>query len=106
MGPALFDTALVVISRVRTGRPIYLGATDHTSHRLLRLGLGTGRVVLMLAGASVVSTSLGVAVGRGWVSPVPTLVLDLSLAAVLLTGLLRVPAGAGADTDQAPARTA
>lgn len=64
-GPALFDTTLVVISRVRAGRPIYLGATDHTSHRLLRLGLGTGQVAVVLGAASAVCTGLGVAVGRG-----------------------------------------
>ena len=39
MFPAVFDTTLVVISRTRAGRSIMVGGTDHTSHRLNRLGL-------------------------------------------------------------------
>src|SRR5438477_548004 len=31
-GMALFDTTLVVVSRVRAGRSIMVGGTDHTSH--------------------------------------------------------------------------
>jgi UDP-N-acetylmuramyl pentapeptide phosphotransferase/UDP-N-acetylglucosamine-1-phosphate transferase len=35
---ALFDTSLVIVSRLMTGRPVQLGGTDHFSHRLRRLG--------------------------------------------------------------------
>ena len=35
---ALFDTSLVVVSRLLTGRPVQLGGQDHFSHRLRLLG--------------------------------------------------------------------
>jgi UDP-GlcNAc:undecaprenyl-phosphate/decaprenyl-phosphate GlcNAc-1-phosphate transferase len=35
---ALFDTSLVVVSRLITGRPVQLGGQDHFSHRLRLLG--------------------------------------------------------------------
>jgi UDP-GlcNAc:undecaprenyl-phosphate/decaprenyl-phosphate GlcNAc-1-phosphate transferase len=35
---ALFDTSLVVVSRLTTGRPVQLGGKDHFSHRLRLLG--------------------------------------------------------------------
>jgi len=36
---ALFDTSLVIASRLRTGRPVQLGGQDHFSHRVRLLGL-------------------------------------------------------------------
>ena len=35
---ALFDTSLVIVSRLATGRPVQLGGKDHFSHRLRLLG--------------------------------------------------------------------
>jgi UDP-N-acetylmuramyl pentapeptide phosphotransferase/UDP-N-acetylglucosamine-1-phosphate transferase len=35
---ALFDTSLVIVSRLLTGRPVQLGGQDHFSHRLRLLG--------------------------------------------------------------------
>jgi UDP-GlcNAc:undecaprenyl-phosphate GlcNAc-1-phosphate transferase len=35
---ALFDTSLVIVSRLLTGRPVQLGGKDHFSHRLRLLG--------------------------------------------------------------------
>jgi UDP-GlcNAc:undecaprenyl-phosphate GlcNAc-1-phosphate transferase len=37
LGLPIFDTTLVVISRLRRGRPLYLGGKDHTSHRLVSI---------------------------------------------------------------------
>jgi UDP-GlcNAc:undecaprenyl-phosphate GlcNAc-1-phosphate transferase len=36
---AIFDTTLVTISRLATGRSPFQGGQDHVSHRLVRLGL-------------------------------------------------------------------
>ena len=44
VGIPLFDTALVVLSRTLHRRPVLLGSTDHTSHRLAALGLPVGQV--------------------------------------------------------------
>ncbi len=38
LGVPLFDMLLVVISRALAGRPVFRGATDHSSHRLVNLG--------------------------------------------------------------------
>lgn len=35
LGLPIFDTSLVVLSRLRRGKPIYQGGKDHTSHRLV-----------------------------------------------------------------------
>jgi UDP-GlcNAc:undecaprenyl-phosphate GlcNAc-1-phosphate transferase len=67
-GVALFDTTLVVLSRRRGGRPLMVGGTDHTSHRLMRLGLSAPAVVTVLAGATAVSCALGAAIGLGEIS--------------------------------------
>ena len=89
--PALFDTTLVVVSRVGAGRPIYVGGTDHTSHRLLRLGVPPTWVVVILGAVSLAGGGLGVAVGRGVVPVGPALVPLLAVAAASLAILLRVP---------------
>jgi UDP-GlcNAc:undecaprenyl-phosphate/decaprenyl-phosphate GlcNAc-1-phosphate transferase len=97
--PALFDTTLVVISRVARHRPIYIGATDHASHRLLRLGIPTRSVAALITLASAVCAGLGVAVGRGTLPALPTAV-PVALVGVLgLVALLRLPAEATATTN-------
>jgi UDP-GlcNAc:undecaprenyl-phosphate GlcNAc-1-phosphate transferase len=85
--PALFDTTLVVCSRVRSGRSIMVGGTDHTSHRLSRLGLGTRMVVVLIAAATAALTALGVGVSRGAIAPwavIPLAVVGLVAMVVLL----------------------
>ena len=44
----IFDTALVTLCRWREGRPISLGGTDHSSHRLVRLGLRKTETVILI----------------------------------------------------------
>ena len=39
LGVPLFDAVLVTLSRLRRGIPVSQAGTDHTSHRLVRLGL-------------------------------------------------------------------
>lgn len=66
IGVALFDTALVLVERLRHGRPVMVGGADHTSHRLVGAGLGPGGAVAVLwllaaAGAGAATTArLGV----------------------------------------------
>lgn len=54
LGVPIFDTALVIISRFRSGRPVYLGGTDHSSHRLARLGLTHRSVALATYSAQAI----------------------------------------------------
>jgi UDP-GlcNAc:undecaprenyl-phosphate GlcNAc-1-phosphate transferase len=48
VGVPIFDTALVSFSRLRRRKPVYLGGVDHTYHRLVALGLESGRAVLAM----------------------------------------------------------
>ena len=58
----IFDTAFVTLSRNLAGRSPFLGGRDHTSHRLVALGIGERRAVLVLyalaAGAGGVALGL------------------------------------------------
>jgi UDP-GlcNAc:undecaprenyl-phosphate GlcNAc-1-phosphate transferase len=44
----IFDTVVVTIARKLHGRPLSQGGRDHTSHRLVALGVSERRAVLML----------------------------------------------------------
>jgi UDP-GlcNAc:undecaprenyl-phosphate/decaprenyl-phosphate GlcNAc-1-phosphate transferase len=48
VGIPIFDTTLVVISRLRRKIPFYKGGRDHTYHRLICLGLDPGRAVMIM----------------------------------------------------------
>jgi UDP-GlcNAc:undecaprenyl-phosphate GlcNAc-1-phosphate transferase len=90
VAPAVLDTALVVISRVRSRRPIYIGGTDHSSHRLMLLGIGPRLVLAMLVLATAFSASIGVLVSQGLVHPVLGALVVFVPGAVALVALLRV----------------
>jgi UDP-GlcNAc:undecaprenyl-phosphate GlcNAc-1-phosphate transferase len=89
--PALFDTSLVVISRLRARRQVLLGGTDHTSHRLRAMGVAQPVVPLVLATATVVCVTLGILVGREVVPAGLILGLVVPAASLLLWVFLRVP---------------
>jgi UDP-GlcNAc:undecaprenyl-phosphate GlcNAc-1-phosphate transferase len=44
----IFDTTLVVILRLRRGQSPFVGGRDHSSHRLVNLGLGRVESVLLI----------------------------------------------------------
>jgi len=46
LGVPIFDTTLVVVSRLRRRQPIYHAGLDHTYHRLVALGLDPSRSVM------------------------------------------------------------
>lgn len=49
LGLPIFDTTLVVLSRIRRGKPVYEAGKDHTSHRLVAvLGMTQARAVMTL----------------------------------------------------------
>jgi UDP-GlcNAc:undecaprenyl-phosphate GlcNAc-1-phosphate transferase len=53
LGIPIFDTTLVVVSRLYHHQPIYLADRAHTYHRLVALGLDPGRAVLAIHIASL-----------------------------------------------------
>jgi UDP-GlcNAc:undecaprenyl-phosphate GlcNAc-1-phosphate transferase len=56
LGVPIFDTVLVVLSRIRRGKPIYSASRDHTYHRLVAMGWSSGKAVLIM---QVVALLLG-----------------------------------------------
>jgi UDP-GlcNAc:undecaprenyl-phosphate/decaprenyl-phosphate GlcNAc-1-phosphate transferase len=48
VGVPIFDTSLVVVSRLRRRKPVYRAGLDHTYHRLVKLGLNSNRAVLTM----------------------------------------------------------
>jgi UDP-GlcNAc:undecaprenyl-phosphate GlcNAc-1-phosphate transferase len=58
LGLPIFDTTLVVFSRLREGRSPFKGGKDHTSHRLVAMGLSHRLAVINLYGACIL---LGIA---------------------------------------------
>ena len=98
----IFDTLLVTILRKLAGRSVARGGRDHTSHRLVALGLSERRAVWMLYALAAVSGFLGLLVRD--------LALDYSLAAVLgfvlLLTFVGVYLGGVKVYDEAEVRTA
>jgi UDP-GlcNAc:undecaprenyl-phosphate GlcNAc-1-phosphate transferase len=75
----VLDTALVVVARIRHGISPFQGGKDHTSHRLVRLGMSVPVAVGLIAIASL---------AHGWVA---LIVLRVDLISALL--LLALTAG-------------
>jgi len=48
MAVPIFDTTLVVVSRLRRRRPVFQGELTHTYHRLVSLGLAPNQAVLVI----------------------------------------------------------
>ncbi|HEY3383388.1 MAG TPA: hypothetical protein VGK32_16570 [Vicinamibacterales bacterium] len=55
----IFDTTLVTFIRSLAGRPISAGGRDHSSHRLVALGLPEQRAVLVLYGCAAAAAVAG-----------------------------------------------
>jgi UDP-GlcNAc:undecaprenyl-phosphate GlcNAc-1-phosphate transferase len=53
LGIPIFDTTLVVVSRLRRHKPIFQADLAHTYHRLVRLGLTPGQAVLSVQIAAI-----------------------------------------------------
>ncbi|HSE95323.1 MAG TPA: hypothetical protein VLD61_05495, partial [Methylomirabilota bacterium] len=56
----IFDTTFVTVTRLLTGRPVSQGGRDHTSHRLVALGITERRALAVLWGVSALAGALAV----------------------------------------------
>ena len=89
---AVFDTSLVVISRIRAGRNPFQGGQDHVSHRLVKLGLSVPAAVCTIYLGAIGVGILSFAISR--LEPVSAFLLAGLVGATLtiLGGfLLTVP---------------
>lgn len=84
----IFDTTFVTITRLVRGRPVSQGGRDHTSHRLVTLGLSERTAVSLLialgaiGGTIAVLARLGISAGM-WIG-VPLIALTLGFLGVHL----------------------
>jgi UDP-GlcNAc:undecaprenyl-phosphate GlcNAc-1-phosphate transferase len=86
LGVPLFDTTLVVVSRLLRHKPIYLGGKDHTSHRLVAVfGMTPARAVMTLY---LVASALGLlALMMRDASVIEALLVDAALAIIFVLSL-------------------
>jgi UDP-GlcNAc:undecaprenyl-phosphate GlcNAc-1-phosphate transferase len=61
----IFDTTFVTVVRILRGRPVSQGGRDHTSHRLVTLGLSERTAVSVLLGVGLTGGLVGVAARLG-----------------------------------------
>lgn len=93
LGLPIFDTSLVVLTRLRHRRPIFQGGRDHVSHRLVRIGLPVRAAVGLLYWAGLCLGYIGLVISRA--NPqVGLMLLGLVLALGVFFGALiwRLPA--------------
>jgi UDP-GlcNAc:undecaprenyl-phosphate GlcNAc-1-phosphate transferase len=77
----IFDTTLVTVVRKLSGRAVSTGGRDHTSHRLVALGLSERRAVWMLYGFAAASGVLAMMVRE--LTPAASLALIVGFTIVL-----------------------
>lgn len=93
LGLPIFDTALVVVSRLWAGLPISRGGRDHASHRLAALGLSDRAAVLFLYAVAAILALAGLALDA--VSELLLPLGSLALALLALLGLFLVESDRG-----------
>jgi UDP-GlcNAc:undecaprenyl-phosphate GlcNAc-1-phosphate transferase len=81
LGMPIFDICLVVFTRLREGRSPFEGGKDHSSHRLMSLGLSQRQTILLIYAACALYGLLGFGIS---VAPPP---LALALGAAGLAGM-------------------
>ena len=80
----IFDTAFVSITRILAGRPISVGGRDHTSHRLVALGLSERAAVHLLYAVAIASGAIAFLTYRYGLSRSAVLILFLLLSVAML----------------------
>ncbi|HEY4716610.1 MAG TPA: hypothetical protein VII00_05850 [bacterium] len=60
----IFDTTFVTITRILSGKPVSSGGRDHTSHRLVSIGLTERQAVLLLYSIALASGTIAYIVYR------------------------------------------
>lgn len=87
----IFDTTLVTVSRLLSGRSAVQGGRDHSSHRLVAIGLSERRAVAVLWLLAGIGGATGVAVkffSRSWAAlPVVIVLIAMAMFAAYLSGI-------------------
>jgi UDP-GlcNAc:undecaprenyl-phosphate GlcNAc-1-phosphate transferase len=80
----IFDTTMVTIIRVLSGRKPSMGGRDHTSHRLVLMGFSERGAVLFLYGTAILSALAAVFVQQHDSLAAPTVIIPLVLSVILM----------------------
>jgi UDP-GlcNAc:undecaprenyl-phosphate GlcNAc-1-phosphate transferase len=80
----IFDTTLVTLIRLLSGRKASVGGKDHTSHRLVLMGFSEKSAVLFLYGIGTVSGISALFVSTNDTLTSPVVIIPLALAIVLM----------------------
>ncbi len=98
----IFDTTFVTVLRKLWGRKASQGGRDHTSHRLVALGLSERTAVLMLYGFAVVAGTLALLVGQiGAIKSFALIILFIIVLVIIGVYLSKVKVYEGVDEEQA-----
>ena len=101
----IFDTSVVTVARKLSGRPVSQGGRDHTSHRLVALGVSERRAVLMLYLFAAISGAMALAVRQMRIEITLLLIAGFALGVLsigLYLGKVRVyEEGRGLDQEAA-----
>jgi UDP-GlcNAc:undecaprenyl-phosphate GlcNAc-1-phosphate transferase len=82
----IFDTTFVTLSRKLSSRRVSVGGRDHTSHRLVALGLSERQAVLFLCGLAALAGAAAVGISGAQFRQADIL-LGLLVVALLLLGV-------------------
>ena len=85
VGLPIFDTSLVVYSRMRRGLPIYQANLDHTYHRLVALGFDDRRAVLTIHMAAILLSLIAFATFY-----LPPVVANIIFGMILVIGTITI----------------
>lgn len=88
MAIPIMDTTLVTIKRILAGRRIDQGGRDHTSHRLVALGLSEKQAVLTLYGISILWGVLCLLMYKTQVNNLLLCILLVTVSSVIFSVLL------------------
>ena len=86
----IFDTTLVTVSRMLSGRPTSMGGRDHTSHRLVAIGLSERSAVMLLWLLAAAGGGIGVAFRESaawWSIAAALFAIGMTLFAIYLGGI-------------------
>ncbi len=80
----LLDTTMVTVIRLLSGRKASMGGRDHTSHRLVLIGLSEKNAVLFLYGVGAISGLSAFLVSRSDNFTSPTIIIPLIISILLM----------------------
>jgi UDP-GlcNAc:undecaprenyl-phosphate/decaprenyl-phosphate GlcNAc-1-phosphate transferase len=80
----IFDTTLVTLIRLLSGRKASVGGKDHTSHRLVLMGFSEKRAVLFLYGIGIVAGISALFISKNDSLTSPVVIIPVALAIVLM----------------------